>query len=604
MNKEDFELVKVKILPYFINFYGKQYEETIKKRMDQIVPLFYTTIEGLRSNMYAEQRCKETELTLTFLEQNQIRIPEEIKQSVLKNNTTQKLTNIEQAKQLLNLCFDGNHYTANPYFGGIQSLSKEPYENNYEKEKHIKKLQQLGASITEENYSEWFFSEEAKGIFHKVTLLNQKIEPLHQAFQAFDQKFEETRYLINKSRDLEQSIHENYLVQFLNSIQSNLSEHDKKELEIYQQSEEKNWYQFAKKMNIFKIVDHHFHRNGIIEAFSSKARKLLKDPETKNFIKQSILEDQIQYYTLIGLYNDQMSKEDFFHTEEAKKYAFPSKLADKIIEKKEHHKRLADDAYLKATSSLATNLETIQDLNLETTTHFGLSYIKNHITCIEPNVTMKKGEPTPLALLCFDKDNCPPGYQDVMLIHEINHAMELSLLDYHDGKGTYKCGFEILSDDDEELEGERNLEAFSEIINQEIAMEITSAMHQDHVFLFDNPNTSKIREGTSYEHNHILIEDFYRNFKSEIIIARMEPSLDSLFQVVGKENFDSLNQTIHAYQELPYSKMIGDLRNGKTTERTEKRTQLIKESQEIIKRMQNHSLKTEEPIENMNPKTM
>lgn len=51
--------------------------------------------------------------------------------------------------------------------------------------------------------------------------------------------------------------------------------------------------------------------------------------------------------------------------------------------------------------------------------------------------------------------------------------------------------------------------------------------------------------------------------------------MDSLFKLVGKVNFDKLNDIINEYRALPYYEMMDDVINKRTTELTEKRTNLI-----------------------------
>lgn len=153
-----------------------------------------------------------------------------------------------------------------------------------------------------------------------------------------------------------------------------------------------------------------------------------------------------------------------------------------------------------------------------------LKSIKKGIKCVNPNVRIVNGKPEAIALLLFSVHNGLPEYIDVTLIHEINHAVELSLIDYSNGKEMYKCGFEYLLDDD----SKRNYEQFSEVINQIIAIEITEAMHNDNIYLFDDPKTSKTRGGTSYEHQSQFIQTFWQRFRKDIMYARVNNNMDSL----------------------------------------------------------------------------
>ena len=126
--------------------------------------------------------------------------------------------------------------------------------------------------------------------------------------------------------------------------------------------------------------------------------------------------------------------------------------------------------------------------------NFNPELINSNTNCITPSVTLKNDTIESTALLFFSLYGSDQRYLDVYLIHEINHAIELSFLGQNQ-KGTfsYKSGFDI---QDETITGEkdskRNYELISEAFNQKIAIEITEAMHNDEIYVLDNPITSKI----------------------------------------------------------------------------------------------------------------
>jgi len=169
-----------------------------------------------------------------------------------------------------------------------------------------------------------------------------------------------------------------------------------------------------------------------------------------------------------------------------------------------------------------------------------------------------------------------------MLIHEINHAMELSLISYEDDSPVYKCGFETLTDDDDEM---RPYEQTSEVVNQLIAMEIATKMHESGVYLFNTPENAKIKGGTSYEQQRIFIEKFWITFKKTIMKSRVLNNLNELFEIVGKENFDRINSIVTKYRKLPYYQMMDDIINKRTTSLTIRRQELFNEANKICDEM-------------------
>lgn len=567
----DFNQLKERILPYFIEIYGEEVRDIIVSRMNRIEPIFHSTIDNKKSAMYNKQSTKRVELTLKFLEHNNIPLLEEARNEMIKKNNTLALSKIPEAKRILSACFGRNEYRENT-FDGIKDIPREPNDKEYVINRSVEVLKNLGVSVSAENYNKWVLTDEAKQTFERIDKLKEYIETLNAEFRDFDKQFDELKILIDKSKKIERNTHEKYMVEFLKSIEQYTTEHDKQVLEHFIASDKKDWYSFKKEIDIFKVLGDSFYDKGLLEAFSSKAIEKLNNPKTPKFTKQSIIENRIKYYRLIGIYKDQMPQEEFVLSSETIANAPPQQFVDDIISKKEHFGKLAEDEFLSITSSYKDNVEKINSLGLITNVNFKIDDIKNRALWMSPNIRMVNGQPEPVALLFFSPDSFLPEFIDTMFIHEINHAIELSLINYVDGKAFYKCGFEFLSDDENEA---REYKEFSEVINQMITIEITEAMHRDNVYLFDNPNTSKTRGGTYYEEQRTFIEVFWEKFRKVIMIARINNNLDSLFNVVGKENFDTLKDIINEYSALPYFTMLDDIINKRTTELTEKRIDLI-----------------------------
>lgn len=582
----DFEKIKEKILPFFIKIYGEEFKEVIFQRMNQIEPIFYSTIHSKKTEMYTIETAKRIELTLEFLELNDISISEEVKQSMIKSNTSYPLREITEARDLLEACYNSCEYRENP-FDGIREILLEPTDNEYRIKRNVSILKKLGFEVDSKSFNEWCSKEEAKIALKKIEDLKSKMIILDKQFQEFDSQFADLKQLIDKGNEIEIKLQEKYMLEYLESLEHYTSEEDKKRIEEYKISNEKNWYSFKKQLNILKIVGSSFYEDGLLSAFSEQARLELENSNVKKERKEAIYENRIKYYRIIGLYKNQMPKEQFLLTKGALDY-FPSKeFMEDVLSKKEYFAKEAERKIIEITSSYKENIEKIKSLNLATDVSFEVEDMKNRLICINPSIRIINGHSTPIALLFFSKGSCIPEYMDTMFIHEINHAIELSLLEYKEGKAIYKCGFEILDDQKKS----RNYKMFSEIINQIIAMLITSAMHQEGVYLFDNPNTSKIQGGTSYEQQIMFVKMFWDTFQKKIMFARVEDCLDELVITIGKENFDKLNDIINEYSSLPYYQMMDDVINNRTTELTKRRESLFQEAISISRKMIEHAEK-------------
>ena len=79
----DFEAIKQQILPYFIQFYGIEFQDIIIKRFNQIEPIFYNTIDQISQTILEMKEYKKTELTLKFLTWNRMQLPENIQKQII-----------------------------------------------------------------------------------------------------------------------------------------------------------------------------------------------------------------------------------------------------------------------------------------------------------------------------------------------------------------------------------------------------------------------------------------------------------------------------------------------------------------------------------------
>lgn len=569
----NFEQIKERILPYFIKIYGEEYKNIIIEKMQKIVPIFYSRLEDKQSIMYNKLNEKKTELTLKFLEHVHINIPEETKNKIINSNSTYYLSDIEEAKKILNACFERTEYS-DVVYGGIHSVIQEETDIEYKKKQSIEVLKKFDISVEQEEYNNWIKTEEAQNIFKYINSLKEYIQELDLEYKKFSNQYQELKQAIDKAQQLKNELNEKYMLEFLQSIKEQLTFDEQKNLEEYLNSNRTKWYNFISKMPILNIIGNSLQNNGISESFSSNSNKKLNNPETSKFIKDTIKDNRIRYFKEIGIYNEQKQIDKFLKSDEAIKNTPNPKDVDQLIEKKKQFLDKSTKEYYMATSSYHENLKTINNLNLISNHEFNLETIINGTIMISP--TVKKNEngiPELVTLLIFSPDKCLTEFKDVMFIHEINHCIETSLLSFNDEKPIFKCGYEIIDDYNED--NKRNYEQFSEIQNHLIAMDITKLMHEDNVFIFDDPKTSKINGAASYEKQKFFCLDLWGNYKKQIIESRVGTTLKPILNSVGQNVFETINSIINEYTQIPYYQMMNDLINNKKSELTDRRDNLI-----------------------------
>jgi hypothetical protein len=187
------------------------------------------------------------------------------------------------------------------------------------------------------------------------------------------------------------------------------------------------------------------------------------------------------------------------------------------------------------------------------------------------------------------------------IVHELNHIFELSLDSVVGNTYSCLCGWDGMSeefnqDKREEItyDGERRkYELFNEIINEVIAQEICEEMHNDKIHVFDDPNKAKYQHTTSYEHSLFLVRDFFKEYKDIIIKSRRNGNINLIFDEVGKENFDALNNLFKIFDEnfngFKIYNLLGSLKKGERNKDTMLYHSLISQRDEILMKMRNYS---------------
>lgn len=143
------------------------------------------------------------------------------------------------------------------------------------------------------------------------------------------------------------------------------------------------------------------------------------------------------------------------------------------------------------------------------------------------------------------------GILDYLLLHELCHVCET------EGKETkiLRCGFDLA--DSSKLENpynseKRRYEVLNENITDIFAMEAMQVLHQEGIYIFeqleytienvDNINTSNICKN--------LLKPFVKEYREQIVRTRIYGDMEGLYEVIGKENFEELNDIVNKIDSL------------------------------------------------------
>lgn len=299
---------------------------------------------------------------------------------------------------------------------------------------------------------------------------------------------------------------------------------------------------------IHKLFGHSLISDDLISAFSSEAEELLKKG-LNDFRRYSIKADRITYFKLNNI-NLGDNYEDYISNDEAQKIIIPLDMADKFVKEKEKYRKKAEKEYFNKINIFENIINEMNKYTFLSSDNFDDQYIENKVTCIIPSVIQDNVFMREKHQVCIDFSKS--NELDHNIIHEINHLYELHCQAIDDKSSTFICGWDAVSEsfgDMTQDEGKRKYELFNEIINEKIIQEILKMMQRNQTYIFGNQESFQIEGTTSYEHTDFLVDDFFEEFRDDILASRQNGNIDIIFNSVGKDNFDALNDLISIFYE-------------------------------------------------------
>ena len=482
------------------------------------------------------------------------------------------------------------------YFMDLSNVDKE-FERSFKAAKDL--LEKVDPMITLENYSYY--------------LDNQKLVELNEIAHHFPEILEEYKRRIQKydsfqqEADLEQKIHfdlgTKYYIKLIEENKELLTEEDLRSFEALKEKPNGFVTERIRKLFGYSITGNH-----VLDAFTEKSNQELIDGN--EWKQNSIKKDRITYFKCCGL----DLGEDYSSYEESEEAKALWPTEEQVKHFIESRTRLINEYNIEyytmqpAHQRMREEIESRELLDKEDPINAALYTQSSGGTMVAPNIVLTRNGYDLLSLVVV---NCSDstGAIDHNIIHELNHLFELSLKGVTGTHYEGICGWDLLYGEinQEEVgpvdtlagpEPKREYELMNEIVNELIAQDICQILSDQGIYLFDTEENRKIKYNTSYEHTFYIIRDFYEEFKQEIIESRSNGNIEVIWNAVGKENFDALNELFHIHNEHLSGnniyRMLDALMNGKETELTKIRENIIRKKDEIMEKMRQYKKEQEE----------
>lgn len=483
-------------------------------------------------------------------------------------------------------------------------INPENAVNKYEKfyNDSAKLLHKIDPNITMESFGDYLESAEIKSLTAVAEDLPRMLEEYNKALGPDT----ETYTAIEEYEKFKNGINERIYKEFVLENLDLIPEINRDVVKNYLISGQKD-YTIDKYIKVF--MPESIDSTHPIEIFSKEQDEILQSSEESDWKKDRIRRKRIEYYNTIGikLGDDYNAYET---SSVVKKYTPTYEDVERSLKKLTEKRNKRNNALFNEDPKNKRVRELIESYGLldkEDSFDARLYNLDNAGTFINPNlIKTKDGYRTyPILGMKFTDDE----YLDHNLVHELNHIFELSLDKVEGNQYQVYCGWEHIKGTiggEEEKEVDtlskdkevRNYELFNEIINELIAQEIGNAMHESGIYIFNTPDNASMKNATSYEHTFFLVRDFFNNFKQKIIESRSNGNIQVIWDEVGKENFDALNDLFRTYNEhfggFGIYNLLNDIRNKKDTERTRIYYDLVRKRDEILDKMNKHSMLREQ----------
>lgn len=219
------------------------------------------------------------------------------------------------------------------------------------------------------------------------------------------------------------------------------------------------------------------------------------------------------------------------------------------------------------------------------------------VSCCHENYIIKDGKYVLYPLILI---NANMSDIDVTVIHELNHALEMHTLSI-DEKGTKSiCGWDYdqtefknrVEYNELEYSGiTRGNELISEYVNDRLAQEITDVLHNQGKYIFFKERSN---DTSGYMIAKVLLEDFYQQYKETIIKSRSNGNIELLYEKVGKENFEELNDLVNELYNtfglgFAIYSALASYKNKEDTEEAQKIEELVARRDQILAKMNEYA---------------
>lgn len=474
------------------------------------------------------------------------------------------------------------------------SAPDESYESKFHKANNDL-LKKLGFDIELNEFAKIINDPKIQDLISLLEQLPNIENEINNFIKHFEEYLEEINYI-----EIKDKLSNEYYLDYIKENIDLIPEDKRSNLEEFYNKPEKYFLldSFVRSSLGTSIDDDNFY----LQAFSTEFDKKLETGS--HWCRENIKRVRINYFRSLGI-DLGSNYEDYVNNDAVKRVWPNSERIDKLVESK---KRLLNDYYIEYYENAPYHKKLLKEVKqydfLDKNTGFDVSlYRRFQSAAVCPNliVTERGYELLPLVLIGCDTENI--GYIDHNTVHELNHLIELSLTKVDENSYEAICGWDVIEGEfTEESDSKvdvvnytktiRKYEYFNEIINETITKDIKQIMINNGLYVFEDSKYIKDKNTSAYDIMYIFVEDFYKEFKDDIIKSRRGGNIHIIWDKVGKDNFDELNQIIREYADKIKTKpesLYSSIKSQEYTDETRIFESLVVRRDKVLEKMRTYA---------------
>ena len=589
MNLLDIDIQKYipNIVDAFSEVAGEEYRETIKERLNRTIHFPYNTLDNMQGYLTRLETYKKRELGIRFLEAIGVDVSKEKSKRYtdrsLEEDTDKLFMNYlgpisedifgEDCKSGISIWIkEDEKYretkleedTDKLFMNDLKTFFEDIFEESgisiyfkEDKKYREKKIEFLNlirgnesTPITEDNFNEFCETSEYSQLLDKIKEYLQIYETLKKEYQAYVQTLTPYQEFVDKERERKKNLKNKYTKELYAELEKKILPNATRQYLIQK---------FPNINNRIGIIlkDSALDLKTYFEYFSEEDEKALNDDSTSDFKRYSIYSFRLYYLRDIGAVSNDLEFNSRESEEIYKKFASQDKIKEYIPTpkdatratqmRKEYYEKFNEKIIMENPYFIKIYSRFVHN---EPNKEFIFRIIKNSEICINKNFFYSNDGP--IGLLFMTIWDSRAGGLDYVYCHELWHSIEYRKNQIFSNR--IEGGF------DEPDEHEKNpynyqkrkYERMNETLTDIFCREAVEILHNKGIFIMEPEEISDL-DTIDCNTSHILkdlLVPFIKDYRKLILRAGIMGDKNALFDVIGEENFEELNDIVNKVDSL------------------------------------------------------